>query len=323
MGWTDQVTFGSSGLDRAAELRGDKEKMAALYAEPSTRIIPFWRGKPALMDDDRTLATVAPGSAILKDANEAPIFLGRDEDGAWFAINIDAWQPKEIPDALGAFLDPTEQRHPALPESARFVELRRVMAMVSMRDAELLAIGKGILSWHSTHQFCARCGAPSEIAQAGWQRNCPSCGAHHFPRTDPVVIMLILKGNSVLVGRSPQWPERMYSLLAGFVEPGETLEAAVRREVFEETGVMVGQVDYLVSQPWPFPSSLMFGCRGIALTDAITVDPVEIEDAIWVPREEMAEILLGTHPTVNPPRKGAVARFMVEAWLQDQAGVGL
>jgi len=153
---------------------------------------------------------------------------------------------------------------------------------------------------------------------AGWQRNCPACGAHHFPRTDPVVIMLVTRGNSVLIGRSPGWPDGMYSLLAGFVEPGETLEAAVRREVFEETGVRVGPVRYLASQPWPFPASLMFGCQGEALEGAITIDPAEIEDALWLTREEMVTVMAAAHPRIRAPRRGAIAHFLAEAWLADR-----
>ena len=152
---------------------------------------------------------------------------------------------------------------------------------------------------------------------AGWQRNCPACGTSHFPRTDPVVIMLITHGNSVLMGRSPGWPEGMYSLLAGFDEPGETLEAAVRREVLEEAGVRIGQVGYLTSQPWPFPASLMFGCQGQATSEDITIDPTEIEDALWVSREEMMEVFEGNHPKMLPARKGAVAHFLLENWLAD------
>ncbi|HIF76500.1 MAG TPA: NAD(+) diphosphatase, partial [Sulfitobacter sp.] len=143
------------------------------------------------------------------------------------------------------------------------------------------------------------------------------CGGAHFPRTDPVVIMLITHGNSVLMGRSPGWPEGMYSLLAGFVEPGETVEAAVRREVFEEAGVQVGAVSYLSSQPWPFPASLMLGCAGEALSRDLTIDPVEIEDALWVTREEMMDVFAGSHPRLLPARRGAIAHFLLENWLAD------
>jgi NAD+ diphosphatase len=155
------------------------------------------------------------------------------------------------------------------------------------------------------------------VTQAGWQRVCQACGGSHFPRTDPVVIMLITRGNKVLLGRSPGWPEGMYSCLAGFVEPGETIEAAVRREVWEEAGVHVGEVRYLASQPWPFPSSLMFGCQGFATSDDITIDPVEIEDALWVSREEVMDAFAGLREGLLPARKGAIAHFLLRNWVAD------
>jgi NAD+ diphosphatase len=156
------------------------------------------------------------------------------------------------------------------------------------------------------------------MAEAGWQRHCPACGAHHFPRTDPVVIMLITQGDRVLLGRSPGWPEGMFSLLAGFVEPGETIEAAVRREVLEETAIRVGHVAYVAGQPWPFPASLMIGCRGEATSDQITVDPTELEAARWVTRSELLTVFAGTHPDIRPARKGAIAHVMLEHWLADR-----
>ncbi len=154
---------------------------------------------------------------------------------------------------------------------------------------------------------------------AGWQRQCPKCSAQHFPRTDPVVIMLITRGNRVLMGRSPGWPEGMFSLLAGFVEPGETIEGAVRREVMEESGIRVGPVSFLSDQPWPYPSSLMIGCRGEALNEDIVIDPKEIEDAAWFTREEITDAFAGNNPPgLKPARKGAIAHFLLWNWLADR-----
>ena len=191
------------------------------------------------------------------------------------------------------------------------------MALLSRDGAELVAAAKGILSWHESHQFCANCGAPFEMTEAGWQRNCPSCHTSHFPRTDPCVIMLITHGNKVLLGRSPHWPEKMYSLLAGFMEPGETIEAAVRREVIEENGITVGPVDYMTSQPWPFPSSLMIGCEGIATSTNIKLDENELEDALWTTKEDLIESLCGNSDDILPARKGSIAQFLIENWLKD------
>ncbi len=314
----ETVTFGGSGLNRAAELRGNPGEITRLLGEASSGVVPVWRGKPLLSLDTRKPVWLPADHPVFAEADEAEIFLGMDGDGARFARDISGWNPEEQVDTVGAFLDPSEQRHPTLDPGAAFGELRANMTALSARDAELLATAKAILGWHETHGYCARCGAKSVVAQAGWQRDCPKCAAHHFPRTDPVVIMLILNGNSVLMGRSPGWPEGMYSLLAGFVEPGETIEAAVRRETFEETGIVVGDVEYLSSQPWPFPSSLMIGCLGRAKSREIAIDPAEIEDAMWVTREEMMEVFAGGHPKLKAARKGAIARFLIENWLADR-----
>ena len=317
----EQVTFGGDGLDRAAHLRGDTAELQKMTESQDSRCLLLWRGK-ILVGGERFdhLAPVGMAHGLASgDPGEKPVFLGRTQEGEnWFARDISFWQPDGLDEtALGQFVDRTEQQHPDLPAGHVFVELRRIMTRLSAADAELAATAKAILGWHSTHKFCAMCGAPSDISMAGWQRNCGSCNAAHFPRTDPVVIMLITRGDSVLMGRSPGWPEGMYSLLAGFVEPGETLEAAVRREVLEESGIRVGTVGYLASQPWPFPSSLMFGCAGEALNDDIRIDPEEIEDAIWVTRSEMMTAFAGDHPKILPARKGAIAHFLLQNWLAD------
>lgn len=313
----ESVTFGGSGLERAAHLRGSADQIANLLSGGG--VLPIWRGKPLLDADTRAPVFLPPDHPVFVDARP-PIFLGLDEGTARFARDLSRWQPDEDIDSVGLFTDPSEQRHPDLPPSQVFCELRANMTRLSARDAELVATGKAIVEWHRTHRFCAKCGKSSEMAHAGWQRDCPDCGAHHFPRTDPVVIMLITHGNSVLMGRSPFWPEGMFSLLAGFVEPGEPIEAAVRREVFEESGITVGRVDYLSSQPWPFPASLMIGCHGHAISSDITIDPDEIEDARWVTRELMLDALAGSNPDMRPARKGSIARFLIENWLADTLG---
>ncbi|MCV3271723.1 NAD(+) diphosphatase [Roseobacter sinensis] len=316
----ETVTFGGSALDRAAEIRLDTDAVSAGAARPEARAVLFWRGKPLIRTErPAELARLPMDHPVLSAASGERILLGREDGALRFAFDLSDWAPEDLDEAmLGGFLDPSEQRHPLLPETMAFLELRRIMTWLGPRDAELAATGKALFGWHETHRFCSKCGSPSDMSQAGWQRRCPACAGTHFPRTDPVVIMLITRGNSVLMGRSPGWPEGMYSLLAGFVEPGETLEAAVRREVFEETGVEVGRVSYLASQPWPFPASLMFGCAGEATSGEITIDPVEIEDALWVSREEMMAIFAGEHPVVKPARKGAIAHFLLENWLADR-----
>jgi NAD+ diphosphatase len=314
----EQVTFGGTGMDRAADLRSDAAAQAAMWAEPAARVLPLWRGKVLVAGTEQaTLGWVAPGDPALADCGPA-LFLGRGAEGPAFAADLSGWEPPaDQPEVAPGFFDPSVQAHPGLPDMG-FAELRGVMARLSPQDAELAATARALFGWHRAHGFCARCGARSDWSDAGWRRDCPGCGAQHFPRTDPVVIMLILHGNSVLMGRSPAWPEGMYSLLAGFVEPGETIEAAVRREVAEEAGVRVGGVRYLASQPWPFPASLMFGCRGEALGSEITLDPVELEDALWVTREEMVAVMAGLHPRIRAPRRGAIAHFLIANWLADR-----
>jgi NAD+ diphosphatase len=185
-------------------------------------------------------------------------------------------------------------------------------------EGECVATGRALIGWHATHRFCANCGTASGIESAGWVRKCPQCGTQHFPRTDPVVIMAITRGDRLLLGRGANWPERMYSLLAGFVEPGESIEAAVRRETIEESGISVGPVRYVASQPWPFPMSLMFGCAGEATSEAITLDQMELADARWVSRDEVLSILAGEHPMISAPRAGAIAGALIEAWAHDR-----
>jgi NAD+ diphosphatase len=310
----ENVTFGASTLDRAAHLRKSADNLAK---DASAQAIVLWRGKPLLDAETSQVARLPLDHPILIGAVEQ-IFLGLSSDAPIFAYDISAWEPKPEQSAdTASFVDQTQQTHPDAPMHHVFEETRAIMARLTRDDAELVASAKGIFGWHLSHQFCAKCGAASEVAEAGWQRNCPICKASHFPRTDPVVIMLITDGNNVLLGRSPAWPEKMYSLLAGFMEPGETVEAAVRREVFEESGISVGKVGYMTSQPWPFPSSLMIGCWGNATSTAITLDKNELEDALWISKEEIIESLCGNSDDILPARKGSIAQFLIENWVKD------
>lgn len=310
----ETVTFGGSGLDRAAQLRGNLTETDISKGQS----IVIWRGKVLVVNKDSpTLAMLSCTHPILADAPQ--IFLGRDTVTMLFATDISAWEPPSDQEAQSlGFFDPTEQRHPDLPASHVFLELRGCMNALSARDCELAATARALFQWHQSHKFCSRCGGRSAMTQSGWQRNCTSCNASHFPRTDPVVIMLITHGDDILLGRSPNFPEKMYSLLAGFLEPGETIEAAVRREVLEETNVEVGPVTYLASQPWAFPNSLMIGCHGHATSKQITIDPHEIEDALWISKSEMMDVFAGTNDTLFPARPGSIAHFLIKNWLADR-----
>lgn len=316
----ETVTFGGNGLDRAAHIRGDAAALAAAKADARARSMAIWRGKPLLQGENHgRLTELGMDHVLFGETRVPPIFLGLEAGAPIFAHDISGWEPEALDRTeMGRFVDLTEQQHPNGPQDAAFCELRSVMTHLSARDAELIVTAKAMFSWHRSHRYCAKCGSRSDMILAGWQRQCPKCSAQHFPRTDPVVIMLITRGNRVLMGRSPGWPEGMYSLLAGFVEPGETIEAAVRREVLEESGIRVGPVSFLSDQPWPYPSSLMIGCRGEALSDDIVIDPKEIEHADWFSREEITDAFAGNHPLLKPARKGAIAHFLLWNWLADR-----
>jgi NAD+ diphosphatase len=315
----EAVTFAGADLDRATHLRADPSGLAALWARGDARCLAVWRNRPLLDTAQSTrLAWLPTDSAALADGGEPPLFLGLSAGAPRFARAIPDWQAPAASDAPPPFVDTSRQAHPKLPETLAFGDLRASMGELPAADAGNAAMARGLLAWHETHGFCARCGQPSRIDQGGWRRICPACNAQHFPRTDPVVIMLVIHGSSVLLGRSPHWPEGMYSLLAGFMEPGESIEAAVRREVFEEAGIRIGAVEYLASQPWPFPSSLMIGCRGTALSAEIACDPAELEDARWLSREDTLAALHGRIPGIRPARRGSIARFLIERWLADR-----
>ncbi len=315
----ETVTFGGASFDRAAHLRNDSSALSEMLGDQNTKTLPVWRGKPLLnFENGVELGFVRSGLSILDEAHETAVFLGMDGEHPLFAMDISNWSaPDQDNTSVGAFIDETEQTHPSLPRNLRFAELRRNMAMLDARGAELAAMAVGVFAWHRAHGFCSKCGSPTQMHSGGWQRKCFDCGGLHFPRTDPVVIMLITRGNEVLIGRSPGWPEGMYSLLAGFMEPGETIEAAVRREIFEEAAVSVGRVGYLASQPWPFPSSLMIGCWGEATSKKITIDPHEIEDATWTSREAILDAWATKSKTLVSARKGSIAHFLIKNWLSD------
>lgn len=295
------LAFAGGGLDRQAFRRRDMDT-ASRAASGTAAVLWLWDGKVPVREGlDAPALHLAHG---LPDAPGAatPLFLGTAPGlGEVMACDLGA----------GPILA-------ALPPGVAWVEPRLSLGLFDAPEGEIVATARALAGWHASHGYCARCGAASVVAEAGWQRRCPACAALHFPRTDPVVIMLVTLGDEILLGRSPGWPEGMYSALAGFMEPGETIEAAVRREVAEETGIAISRVRYLASQPWPFPASLMIGCHAQAETRDIVLDPAELEDALWVGRQEMVTVMAGRHPRLNPPRRGAIARELVANWLADR-----
>ena len=311
---SDTILFGAETIDRAAHLR---DKAGDLLRDPNARSTVFWRGKAmfkAADGDAPRLAWLPAQASLNREAQEAPIFLGMRDNAPHFAHDISAWEAPDA-EAVPGFIDTSVVRHPEMGEDEAFLDLRATMGRLDPVDAGDAAAAKGIFGWHESHRFCAVCGSPSAVSLGGWRRTCTVCGAHHFPRTDPVVIMLVFHRDRLLLGRSPGWPEGMVSLLAGFIEPGETIEAAVRRETVEEAGIRVGAVGYIASQPWPFPASLMIGCWGVAETDAITLDPAELEDAFWVTREDVMAERLKPEPRFRTARRGAIAHRLIDEWL--------
>lgn len=215
-------------------------------------------------------------------------------------------------------IEPDTPDRPADEPRLQFVDLRSaaVKGLVPEGELGMLAQAKALFNWHRRHRFCSHCGAATASAPLGTRRDCPSCGAQHFPRTDPVAIMLVTRDDSCLLGRSGRFGSGMYSCLAGFISPGETIEAAVRREVFEEAGIRVGAVSYVMSQPWPFPSSLMIGCHGEAVSAELTIDRTELEDARWFPRDEVRQMMEGRHPDgLSTPVPIAIAHHLIRGWL--------
>lgn len=302
------MAFAGGWDDRAADRRAQSDGLRAQAA-----ILPLWRGKPQLGPD--ALAWVGAQNPVLRHAGGDWLYLGQHDGRDRFAADISAWEPDGLDSAaLAMFADPSEQHYPGAADGTRFGELRLAMTRLAAPEAAMAATARAVFNWHRSHRFCAACGAQSAMAMGGWERHCPSCGAKHFPRTDPVVIMLVARGNKLLLGRSPGWPEGMYSALAGFVEPGETPEAAVAREVQEETGIKVQNIRYLGAQPWPFPNSLMLGFLAQATDDRITLDD-ELEDALWISRENLLAVMAGERSHPSPARKGSIAHAMIRQWL--------
>ena len=272
-------------------MRRDVGAMVAARADPRARWLVFDDLKPVLTADGDLLW--AYRSDVPHDAPS--VFLGLDGDAPRFAAAASA----EDLDGIA-----TEAR------SAGAL----LAASATPGRAGIVAQGRSLLDWHARHKFCANCGAPTTLAKAGYARECAACGAEHFPRTDPVVIMLAIKGDHALVGRQPRFPKRFFSALAGFVEPGESLEEAVIRELFEEAGIATGNVRYIASQPWPFPSSLMIGAFADATDYELHLDGDELEEARWVTRDEVRAALAGDGDWFAPPPL-AIARTLLEEWV--------
>lgn len=281
-------------LDRADRLRHDADALSAAMGNWQARLLKLHNFEPEVTDDGRlgwTMLTEAPDEAEF-------VLLGLEDGKPRFASFV----PGE-----------------AAPPAFRSPNLFGVLDQLRPGEAATFAAARSVIDWHARHRFCANCGTPTTLFRAGWGRKCDACSAEHFPRVDPVVIMIAEHEGRALLGRQPSWPAGRYSALAGFLEPGESIEEAVAREIEEEAGVRVTDVRYLASQPWPFPSQLMIACVGTATGDAITIDENELERADWFTRDEVRASMNGDGPFLAPPPY-AIAHTLLAMWLEEQQG---
>jgi NAD+ diphosphatase len=291
--------FAGNPLDRASERRRDEAWIGSLLADPAARFLPLYELRPATRGADAPVLDWQPIEACREaiDRGAALVFLGMDEGRPFFTIDAGA--------APG-------EREP--------FDARTLAPLLPAGQAAIVAEARSLIDWHARHRFCAQCGSPTRVTAAGWVRRCPECKASHYPRSDPVTIMLAVRGERALLGRNRRRPGNRFSCLAGFMEPGETLEEGVRREVHEEAGIRVGRVRYLACQPWPFPSSLMMGFLCEALTEEITVDPEELAEARWFSRDEIRAMVAraATGPDdpsqVSLPGPVAIAHHICRRW---------
>ena len=294
--------YTGSKLDRASHMRDETAWIAAALEDPRSLVAPLWRSRNLMrgVEEGRPEAVflTAEAAAAVRMAGGPWAFLGLQGDIAVFTVDLSAAEDPLplLPPGLGSFTD-----------------LRAVAGLLPGQDASVLAHARGLMHWRGRHRFCGACGGPCEPRSAGNVMACTQCNSQHFPRTDPAVIMLVHNGDRALLGHSTRFPNStMYSTLAGFVEPGESLEEAVAREVREESGILVDRVQYHSSQPWPFPASIMLGYYAHALTEHITIDPAELADARWFTRAQMRD------PDAHGfslPRADSIARRLIEDWI--------
>ena len=300
------IPFSGSPLNRASEKRTDSKWIESKRRDPSSLVLPMRRLEPFLLGAENADPPIELGLVRTEIADslagaEAPcIFLGLDGDTAVFALDVTEADDAQIGQLAGL---------------GYFRDARVAGQMVSLAHAAIIAQAKALIDWHQRHGFCPRCGAPTKVMDAGYRRLCSKCNAEHFPRVDPVVIMLATHGQACLVGRGKQFPPGMFSALAGFVEPGETIEEAVRRELMEEASVKVGEVTYYATQPWPFPSSLMIGCFAKAESRDVKADETELAEVRWLERRIVRELIEGKQVDgVRVPPPIAIAYHLIRTW---------
>ena len=306
LGPKPRLGYAASSIERATERRADAAALAALENERHARAY-LVASEQVILKNTAAVADplfTFPEARALGRATEI-VFLGLCGSAPRFAIALEP-----------SVAETLKMRDEFVLTDLRSIAVR---GLVEADHLAALAEGKALLNWHGRHRCCSTCGAATVVVEGGWRRDCPSCKAQHFPRTDPVVIMLAVEGERCVLGRSYRFQAGMWSCLAGFVEPGEAIEDAVRRETREEAGIICGRVRYFASQPWPFPTSLMIGCHAEALSHDIVVDRSELDDARWFEREEVASMLLRCHPDgLNTPPSMAIAYHIIRAWVEEE-----
>ncbi|RTL53657.1 MAG: NAD(+) diphosphatase [Bradyrhizobiaceae bacterium] len=295
--------FVANPIDRAAHLRTQPDQLAALERHPESRVYVVHRDSVLLKHGaGAPRARVTLDEARAAGASEPPFFLGLERGAAVFGMGLNMAAAEGI-----------AGRHDLTLENLRALAMT---GGIAENELSRVAMAKSLAGWHQRHGFCANCGKPTLVVHAGWRRDCPSCKAEHFPRTDPVVIMMVTMEDRCLLGRQAHFAPMMWSCLAGFVEAAETIEDAVRREIFEEAHIVCTDVRYFMSQPWPYSSSLMVGCTARALTSDIIVDTTELEDARWFDKTEVAAMLRGDHPQgIVAPQPIAIAHHLLLSWV--------
>ena len=300
-------TFAGNPLDRAGDLRNDPEWLEAQETNPEAQAMVLWEGRPLIEEtsDGPRLAWLSLDHArdMVRDRD---LFLGLWNEAPVFAVEFEG------------SIDPAEGPVRGLGE---FHEMRAAAAILPAADAAMAGAAKSLFDWRRRHGFCAACGTMTNNAAGGWKRRCPACGTEHFPRVDPVVIMLpVFEGGDeprCLLGRQAAWPQGRMSALAGFLEPGESIEEACAREVKEEAGLTVVDVRYHSSQPWPFPSQLMIGLIATVSDDQARPDQTELEAVDWLTRAEARAVLAGAHATIHAPFPFAIAHSLIKAWAEE------
>jgi NAD+ diphosphatase len=297
--------FAGNPLDRASYRRSDPAWISAQLAHPASLAIALWNGKPLLetnADGGVQIAYLAADMArVIAGSPERLLFLGLWKDASVFALD---------------FEEPEDPAEGPLKGLGHFEDLRLAATRLVPTEAAIIATAKAVFEWRRRHRFCPSCGAASEVAEGGWKRICPACETQHFPRTDPVVIMLPVKGERCLVGRQAVWPKLMFSALAGFLEPGETIEEACARELWEEARLKTLRVTYHSTQPWPYPSSLMIGLIAEVENDDAVADDVELEEVRWLTREEARAMVAGDLANAKAPGAMAIAHQLLKAWAE-------